>query len=402
MSDNSHPNDTSAAETKTPVEEPTVAETPRHRRPLHIVRRLVRLNLLVVVPLILLAIGTYWYASTGRYVSSDNAYVKSKIIAISSDIDGRVVAVHAAENQVVKAGDILIELDPEPHLIALKEFEARLLAIGNEVERQRAEFHQIGAEIAEAQETVKFYQGELDRQRRLAGAGHVAQSRLDETEFRHAAAKRAIRVLESKRTKVLTGLANDPKLSAEQYPAYMRTIAERDMVSFRLSQTVITAPADGIATRVNLEPGEWLEEGKPAFGLIAAGDLWIETNLKETQLNHVRVGQKVDVRIDAYPDHNWRATLVSISPATGAEFSILPAQNASGNWVKVVQRLPVRLQIEPAPNNPPLRAGMTATVEIDTKQERPFLTSARQRFGPWLNATLGVDVFALLMPAAAD
>ena len=373
----------------------TAPMMPRRR-----LRGLIRVLLLLAVPLLAVGGGAYWYATTGRYVTSDNAYVKSRIIAVSSDIDGRVVAVHAAENEPVKAGDLLVELDAEPHRIALREAEARLLAIRNEVERQRAEYRQIDAEIAEARETVKFYGGELDRNRKLASAGHVAQSRLDETEFRFAAAERAIRVLERKREMVLTGLGGDLAMPAESYPAYVQVAAERDLAAFRLNQTVITAPADGIATRVNLEPGEWIEEGKAAFGLIGAGELWIETNLKETQLNHVRVGQPVDVRVDAYPDHRWKAQVASISPATGSEFSVLPAQNASGNWVKVVQRLPVRLSIEPAPGNPTLRAGMTATVEIDIGRERTVLADARRKFGPWLNGALGIDVFAFLMPAA--
>ena len=155
------------------------------------------------------------------------------------------------------------------------------------------------------------------------------------------------------------------------------------MAELRLGYTNVRAPADGIVTQMHLEPGEWLEEGEPAFGLIEIDETWVVANLKETELTHVREGQSVEVAVDAYPDARWRARVTSIAPATGAEFAVLPPQNASGNWVKVVQRVPVRIDLEPSEGNPPLRAGMTASISIDTERERKLLTMAREVLANW-------------------
>ncbi len=362
--------------------------TAREPRPTTGLRRFL---LLIVLPLVAIAAGVYWYAVTGRYVETENAYVKTRIIAISPDIDGRVISVSVDENQVVKAGEVLFRIDPAPYRVALDLGAAKMQAVRNQIEGLRAEYRRIRAEIDQVREKVKYYETKLQRQRELSRRGISPQAKLDEAEFNLVSARQTIRVLEQEINKVLTGIGGDPNQRAEDNPLFLQVKAERDLARIKLGQTTITAPADGIVTRMNLEPGEWLEEGKSAFGLIATGEVWIEANLKETELTHVVEGQTVRVTVDAYPDSTWRAVVASISPATGAEFTVLPPQNASGNWVKVVQRLPVRIAILPAPGNPPLRAGMTATVEIDTHRERPLLTLARQRLAELLDLGRRLD-----------
>lgn len=346
-------------------------------------RRLRRVILLVLVPLLMILAGGTWYAFTGRYVTTENAYVKAHVIAISTDIDGRVVEVLTRNDRRVKAGDVLFRLDPDPHWLRLQITEAKIEAVRYGLAAMRAEYHQIEAEIAEGVETVRYYENEAQRQRSLAKTGAGTAARLDEAEFELAASRQQVRGLREKIRKVLAELGGDPERAPELHPRYLEALAERNMAELRLGYTQVRAPADGVVTQMHLEPGEWLEEGEAAFGLIEIDETWVVANLKETELTHVREGQPVVVSVDAYPGVTWLARVASIAPATGAEFAVLPPQNASGNWVKVVQRVPVRIDLQPVGGHPPLRAGMTAAVSIDTGRERQLLTLAREAIAAW-------------------
>jgi membrane fusion protein, multidrug efflux system len=325
--------------------------------------------LLVGVPLLVGLIGLYWYAVSGRYVTTENAYVKSDIVTVSTDIDGRVVSVEVRDNQLVGQGDVLFRIDPEPFQIALDMAEANILTVRHDIEASRAEFRQIEAEIDEANERVKFFQQQALRQRQLEERGIAAEVRLEEAELELAAARQRVTALREKLRTVLARLGGDPASAAELHPAFMAAEASRDMAARDLAHTVVRAPVDGFASRMRLQPGEWLEAGDAAFTIIDPHATWIEANLKETQLTHIQVGQRVEVEVDAYPDQVWQGEVASISPATGAEFALIPPQNATGNWVKVVQRLPVRIAVEAPDGLPPLRAGMTVAVSIDTERE---------------------------------
>ena len=346
-----------ATETRPEPEAP-----PRQRRSLRVV-------LLGVVPALAGAIGLYWYATSGRYVSTENAYVKSDIIAISPDVDGRVVGVEVAENQLVKKGEVLFRIDPEPFRLALDLAEAKVLAVRHDVEAARAEFHEIEAEIDEAKARVEFSDQQAKRQRELQGRGHAAQASLDEAEMELATSKQRVTGLREKLRTVLVKLGGDPASAVELHPDFRAAEADRDMAARDLKDAVVHAPVDGIVSRMRLQAGEWVKEGEPAFSIIDPASTWIEANLKETQLENVRVGQQVEVEVDAYPHDRWQGEVVSISPATGAEFALIPPQNATGNWVKVVQRLPVRIAVHPRDGQPPLRAGMTVAATIDTERE---------------------------------
>lgn len=358
-----------------PADEARAVDHPAPRRRRARWRRLV---LLVLVPVLLLIGLSSWYAVTGRYISTENAYVKSHVIAISTDLDGRVIDVQIRNNQRVRKGDMLFRLDPDPYWLSLKLAQARVETVRNELNAKRAEFLQAQAEIAEAEEQVSYHLIELRRHEDLAKRGISTRTQLDETKFHLAASRHRVNAMRQRLQRVISELGGDMERSVELHPTFMAAQAEVELAELRLAKTEVRAPADGIVTRVNMEPGEWLEEGEPAFGLITVDDTWVVANLKETQLTHVREGQSVEVLIDAYPDLTWKARLTNISPATGAEFAVLPPQNASGNWVKVVQRIPVRIDFEPVEGRPPLRAGMTATVTIDTERERQLVSVARE------------------------
>lgn len=348
------------------------APAPPPRRP-RLNRRLARFVLLVLIPLVLLLGGVEWFARSARYISTDNAYLKADMVAISTNIDGRVIQVSVAENQRVSAGDELFRLDSEPFALRLRNAEARLASVRNEVEGIRAEYRQTEAELAEAREQVRFYSRQAERQRQLSQRGTASRVQADEAELNLATARQRVTALQEKIQSVVARLGGDPFKAVELTAAYEQAEAERDMAALGLEYTRVTAPVDGIVSRMRLEPGEWVEQGEPVFSLVRVDDIWLEANLKETQLAHLVIGQKAEVVVDAYPDIVWEATVESISPATGAEFAVLPPQNASGNWVKVVQRIPVRMRVERPEDRPPLRAGMTASVSIDTGRETGIL-----------------------------
>ncbi|WP_416896572.1 MAG: HlyD family secretion protein [Minwuia sp.] len=347
--------------------------TPRQPRG----RRLLRTFLLLVVPVAALLVGGYFYAKSGRYVTTENAYVKSTKIAVSSDIAARVAAVHVRENQRVKAGDMLVELDGRDWEIAFREAEAEIVRTASAIRQLQANYRAELAQLAEERSRIDQLQSQYDRFRKLAERGIAPSQKLEEVEAELKVAQRRVATQQERVGQALLTIGGSLDKPVEEHPLYLKAEAERDEALLKLDRTRLRAPVDGIVTVLNLEPGEFVEKGEPLFALVDDRVPWVEANLKETQLTHVEVGQEVEVEVDAYPGVKWRATVASIAPATGAEFSILPPQNASGNWVKVVQRVPVKLQLNPGQDRPLLRAGMTAQVAIDTLRERELLVFVR-------------------------
>lgn len=338
-------------------------ETPRWQRASR------RFLLLGVLPAAALLAGLGWWATTGRYISTENAYVKASIVAISADIDGRVVAVDVRDDQAVARGDLLFQIDPDTLELDKDRAAARMVSVKHQIEGWRAEFDEVQAEIEEALERVAYFRHQAERQRALERQGIASAVRLEEAELELAASGKRVTALEQKRRAVLAKLGGDPEITAALHPAFREAVVDRQKAALLLKKTTVRAPVSGVVSRMKLEPGEWVEAGEPVFTIVDQDRSWIEANLKETQLTHVDVGQSVDIGIDSYPDQSWSGRVASISAATGAEFALIPPQNASGNWVKVVQRLPVRIEIDPAGGLPPLRAGMTASIEIDTERD---------------------------------
>ncbi len=333
-------------------------------------RRGLRLFSLVVVPAVALAAGAYVYALGGRHVSTDNAYVRADVVAISTEIDGRVGRVLVNDNQFVAAGQLLFEIDAAPFRIELAAAEADLAMVGLRIDSLRAQLRESEADMRSAGERIRYLKLDYERQRALNAKGHGSRARLEAAEHDLRAARQRRDSLAQRKLMVIADLGGDPDMELEEHPRYLRAQAARDRIALDLDRTMILAPVSGTLGNVTLESGEQIEAGDSLFPLIASGDPWVEANMKEVHLTHVEVGQAARIEIDSYPDVVWKATVESISPATGAEFALLPAQNATGNWVKVVQRVPVKLRLKLPPGLPQLRAGMTATVSIDTGHER--------------------------------
>jgi len=370
MADAAHKDDAPSGPTPAPAGA-TVTELPRtHYRGRHVVRGMVRFLLMVVVPVALVIYGATLWAGSLRYVTTENAYVKANLVAISADVSGRVIEVNVRENEVVDRGAVLFRIDPRDYQFEVDARLAELEAMRHEILSLRAEYRGGLLEIEELTERIAYLQREQARAERLAERGVGTTKQLDEAEHNLALAQRELATREENARMILAELGGRASGELIEHPRYQKELAELDHAQLDLDRTTILAPARGTVSNVRLRLGEFVEAGTPVFSMIELPDYWIEANLKETQLTHVRLGQSAELVADAYPDVTFQARIESISPATGAEFALLPPQNASGNWVKVVQRVPVRLLVDEQPGQPRLRAGMTVTVRIDTERER--------------------------------
>ena len=333
-------------------------------------RRLLRLLLLVGVPALCAAGAVLVWQRGGRFVTTENAYVKADIVQIAPEVAGRVLEVPVRDHSRVAAGDLLMRLDPEPFRLAVDKAEAELDAARTQVETARATYRETQSELAELQSRADHLQRQARRQQELAARGVAPATRQEETQNEARVALDRINVVRQRLVRVLTTLKGDADLPVDEHPSVRERMVERDRAVLDLSRTRIAAPVGGTVVNMRVQPGEQLRAATPVFALVSDRRPWVDANLKETTLAHVTVGQRVEVALDLYPGLTWAGEVESISPATGAEFAILPPQNASGNWVKVVQRLPVRIRLLPLKDEPPLRTGITATVSIDTGRQR--------------------------------
>ncbi|MGI9502190.1 MAG: HlyD family secretion protein, partial [Geminicoccaceae bacterium] len=285
--------------------EPSPEDMPRWRRAGQ------RFLLLGVLPGFALLAGLGWWATTGRYVWTENAYVKASIVAISADIDGRVVAVDVRDDQIVERGDILFRIDPGTLEVEKDRASARMVSAKHQIEGWRADYLGAQAEIEEAEERAVYHRQQADRQRALQEQGIASAARLEEAELEQAAAGKQVTALEQKRRAALARLGGDPDVAADLHPAYREAVADRERALLQLQKTTVRAPISGVVSRMRLEPGEWVEEGEPVFTIVDQEHSWIEANLKETQLTYVQTGQRVTIDIDSYPDHQWSGKIAS-------------------------------------------------------------------------------------------
>jgi len=343
--------------------------------------RILRLALLIGVPLLVAIGGMAIWQQGGRLVNTENAYVKADIAQISPEISGRVVDVAVRDHEHVDAGAVLVRLDPEPYRLAVAKAEAELDLARIQFETAKASWYETRSELGEVESQAAFLAKQLQRQQSLAKTGVVSASKLEEAQKEAAVAQDRILVVRKRLERVLAALGGDPARPTDQHAMVRDKMADRDRAALDLGHTTLRAPLGGVAVNVKLQPGEQVKAATPLFVLVADHRPWVEANLKETTLTHVKVGQRAKVTLDVYPDEVWDGEVDSISPAAGSEFAILPPQNASGNWVKVVQRLPVKVRLLPHDNEPALRAGMTATVDIDTGRERHLSDVVAAVFG---------------------
>ncbi len=325
---------------------------------------------LIGVPALVLIGALIFWLQGGRYVSTENAFVKADITQVASEVSGRIAEVRIRDHAVVAAGEVLVRLDPAPFQFALAKAEAEIDSARANVEQIKVSLREIRAEATEAENRLAFLQTQARRQRDLSGRGVASAARVEQSDSDEQQAQDRLAVLQQRIARVEASLGGKPDQPTDRYAAVREKQAMRDRAALDLAHTEIKAPRAGVVVNFRLQLGEQVKAQTALFALVTDRRPWLEANFKETDLAYVTVGQKATVMLDMHPDITWDAEVESISPATGAEFAILPAQNASGNWVKVVQRLPVRLRLIERPGEPPLRAGMTAYVSIDTARVR--------------------------------
>jgi membrane fusion protein (multidrug efflux system) len=338
-----------------------------------------RWALFLLLPLALI-VGAYWYVTGGQIVSMDDAYVEADKVGVSTDVSGIVKEVSVAENQHVEAGQILYRLDDLPFRLALQRAEAQVGMVRDALNALKANYRDMQDQIKQGQNDVDYFGTDLHRQQDLLSSHVASQSTFDAARRSQQNAQQKLASLNQQLAAIAANLNGDPDGPVEQNPRYLDALAQRDEAARQLDHTVVKAPFAGIVTNVpSIAPGKYLQAATTAFFLIATDHVWIDANPKETELTYVRPGQPVTVIVDTYPDTQWRGAVDSISPAAAQEFALLPAQNTSGNWVKVVQRIPVRVRVDTSGKNlPPLRAGMSVEADVDTGHPRGlphFLTA---------------------------
>jgi membrane fusion protein (multidrug efflux system) len=328
-------------------------------------KKRLRLVLMLSVPLLIAAVGLYLWLGSGRYVATDNAYVQQDKVSVSAEVAGPILAVAVRENQRVNRGDLLFRIDPRPYRIALEQAEAQIAAAQVSVHKLEAESVGTGADIQGASANVTFAQSVFERQAELMRRGFTTRARYDEALHGVQEAKERLANARADAQIKQAALADGP---AAAQPAVAAAYAARDKALLDLKRTEVRAPIDGYVSQTErLQVGAAVVPGLAVLTVVRSEQAWVEANYKETDLDKMAPGQPAEIRLDAYPSTRIRGHVASIGRGTGSEFSVLPAQNASGNWVKVTQRVPVRIAIDDNPGRPMI-AGLSAEVTVDTKE----------------------------------
>jgi membrane fusion protein (multidrug efflux system) len=334
------------------------------------------LLLLILGPAVIAGFSLWVYMQGGRFVSTDNAYVKTEIVSVSSELTGRVIEVIPHDNDRVSKGQLLFRLDDQPYQIALAKAQANLAYTRGSIESEKADYHSDQLAIDNANTDLEFRRKEMERIRQLVDTHSIPAAQFDQAEYAWRSARNALdnrmQALQASRARLI-----DPELPTEEHPRYLQALAELEKAKLDISHLEIRAPNDGIAVNVAVHEGEYVIAGSALVSLVDDKNMWLEANFKETDLTWVRPGQTVKVSIDAFPGETWEARVAGIMPATGSEFSLLPAQNSSGNWIKVVQRIQVNIALDNYNRDLPISAGMSAVVDIDTGRSRslPWIAS---------------------------
>lgn len=340
-------------------------------------RALLRRILMIGGVAVVTVVSAAMWLMGGRFVSTDDSYIHAAQLMVSTDVSGLVKDVDVHEGQHVKKGDVLFRIDPNQFQIALDNTKANLGNVRLSLISQRENYARMQKDIQAQASQVQWDEVTFNRYASLLKANSIAKAQYDQARFTLATAESTLGSLKDQAATQLATLGGNIDLPIEQLPQYRAAAAQVAEAQRQLDHTTVRAPFDGIVTAVDsLQPGTLVISALSAFSttsavaLVSTKDLWVEANMKETDLTHVHIGDPVDMTIDTYPGRTWHATIDTISPATGSDFSVLPAENASGNWVKVTQRVTVKVRLRPNPNDPPLRAGMSTYVTIDTGHRR--------------------------------
>jgi membrane fusion protein (multidrug efflux system) len=326
--------------------------------------------LFALLPIALIA-GGYFYVTGGQIMSSDNAYVQADMVGVSTDVPGTVISVEVHDNEVVTKGQILYRLKPDTFQIALDGAKAQLGTVHDQILTLHASYALALAQIEQAEADLPYYQSTFKRQQDLLSTGAGTKAIFDTAQHDLEAAKQRIAVAKAQAQASLAQLGGDPNQTIEANPFYLQAKTGVENAERDLADTIVRAPFDGVVTNVDaIQPGSYLQASQAAFSLVSTTHLWVEASPKETELTYTKPGQPATITVDSYPGVEWKGVVDSVSPASGSSFSLLPAQNTTGNWVKVVQRIPIRVRIDNTDGKPPLRVGMSVTVDVDTGHPR--------------------------------
>lgn len=335
--------------------------------------RRLRRPLMLALPIAVGVLGAFFYLAQEQYVSTDDAFIRAAKVTINARVSGQAVEIAVRDNERVHQGQVLFRIDPEPYQIAVDQAEARLGSARLQIEALKATYRQQQAELQSARETAAFDEREFDRKKMLVASDFTPRAVYERAETDLKVARQRMASIEQQIANTIVALNGDPDGDIDRHPTVRTAKAQLDRAQLDLSYATVTAPDDGIVTKVDdLQIGGFVNAGAPTFSLMSSRHIWVEANFRETGLTHMRPGQEATIDVDVYPDRKFRAHIVSMSPATGSEFSILPPENATGNWVKVVQRLPVRLELDDLDPNRPLFSGISVTARVDTDHRRTW------------------------------
>jgi membrane fusion protein (multidrug efflux system) len=330
-------------------------------------RERLRRPLLILFPVLLTAFGTAYYLAEEPYVSTDDAFVYAAKESVNARVSGQVVEIAVVNNQRVTQGQLLFQIDPAPYRITVEQAEARLESARLQVDELKATYRQQLAELRSATDTVHFDELEYARQKALVTDSWTPREVFDRANTDLRVARQHVASDAQQIANTVAALDGDPNIQVDRHPSVRAAKAQLDQARLNLSYATVVAPDDGIVTRVDdLQVGDFVNPGAAVFSLLSSKHVWIEANFRETGLTHMRPGQEAAIDVDAYPDRTFKAHVVSMSPGTGSDFAVLPPENATGNWVKVVQRLPVRLEFDRIDPSQPLFSGLSVTVRVDT------------------------------------